>query len=86
MSNLKYKRLIGVIDQGTSSSRFVVFSAITGDIIATHQVEIEREHPESGWMQQSANEIYQSVLKCVNKVAEKIQSLNIPKKVSGEIE
>ncbi|KAM7534524.1 hypothetical protein Aperf_G00000114422 [Anoplocephala perfoliata] len=80
MSDQKYKTLIGVIDQGTSSSRFIVFSAITGEIIATHQIEITRKHPKSGWMEQPADEMYQSTLECINKVAENIRSLNVPLK------
>nr|CDS28752.1 glycerol kinase [Hymenolepis microstoma] len=78
MSNSSYKKMIGVIDQGTSSSRFVVFSAVNGEVVAKHQIEIDREHPESGWVQQSANDIYQSTLYCINRVAKNFRSLNVP--------
>lgn len=78
MSDKKYEKMIGVIDQGTSSSRFVVFSAVTGEVVAKHQIEIGREHPQSGWVQQSAAEIYQSTLTCMNKVAKILQSLKAP--------
>ncbi|VDL59353.1 unnamed protein product [Hymenolepis diminuta] len=78
MSDRKYKKMIGVIDQGTSSSRFIVFSAVTGEVIAKHQIEIDRDHPESGWVQQSANDIYQSSLNCMNMVAKTLRCLNVP--------
>lgn len=85
MSDRKYKKMIGVIDQGTSSSRFIVFSAVTGEVIAKHQIEIDRDHPESGWVQQSANDIYQSSLNCMNMVAKTLRSLNVPIKVSRRL-
>lgn len=85
MSNKKYGQMIGVIDQGTSSSRFVLFSAVTGEVIAKHQIEIDREHPESGWVQQSANDIYQSSLNCMNAVAKTLRGLKVPVKVIEDI-
>lgn len=81
MSDLKYSKMIGVIDQGTSSSRFVLFSAMTGEVVAKHQLEISREHPQSGWVQQSANDIYQSTLKCMNAVGKILRSMKVPVKV-----
>ncbi|KAL5966300.1 Glycerol kinase [Taenia solium] len=78
MLDKKYEQMIGVIDQGTSSSRFVVFSAVTGEVIAKHQIEIGREHPQSGWVQQSAVDIYQSTLNCMNNVATILRSLKVP--------
>ncbi|BHF78694.1 hypothetical protein SprV_0602180700 [Sparganum proliferum] len=78
------QQLIGVIDQGTSSSRFIVFSATTGEIVARHQLEIDREHPRSGWVQQSAKDIYSSTLRCINAVARDLRSLKIsPKDVAA---
>ncbi|VDL59352.1 unnamed protein product [Hymenolepis diminuta] len=65
-SRSKEKDLIGVIDQGTSSTRFVVFNAATGELVCTHQVPIGREHPHLGWVQQSPNQIYHSAIKCMN--------------------
>lgn len=81
MTDKKYEKMIGVIDQGTSSSRFVVFSAVTGEVIAKHQIEISREHPQSGWVQQSAADIYQSTLDCMNSVAKILRSLKASIKV-----
>jgi glycerol kinase len=38
---------IGSIDQGTTSSRFIIFDG-EGTPIATHQIEFENIYPESG--------------------------------------
>lgn len=43
-SNLSY---IGAIDQGTTSSRFLIFSP-SGDVIATHQLEFKQYYPQPG--------------------------------------
>jgi glycerol kinase len=38
---------IGSIDQGTTSSRFIIFNG-EGNPVASHQVEFENIYPESG--------------------------------------
>lgn len=48
------------IDQGTTSSRAIVFSA-KGLPIASHQLEFTQNFPADGWVEHDANEIWQSV-------------------------
>lgn len=38
---------IGSIDQGTTSSRFIIFNG-EGNPVASHQVELENIYPQSG--------------------------------------
>lgn len=38
---------VGSIDQGTTSSRFIIFNS-EADIVASHQIEFENIYPESG--------------------------------------
>jgi glycerol kinase len=38
---------IGSIDQGTTSSRFLIFNG-EGEPVASHQIEFENMYPESG--------------------------------------
>lgn len=38
---------IGAVDQGTTSSRFIIFSS-QADIVAQHQIEFDNHYPESG--------------------------------------
>ena len=49
------------IDQGTTSSRAIVFDK-EGRIVSTAQQEIPQYYPEPGWVEQDANEIWVSVL------------------------
>ena len=39
---------VGSIDQGTTSSRFLIFNG-EGDSVASHQIEFENLYPKSGY-------------------------------------
>uniref|UniRef100_A0A8C2RY61 Carbohydrate kinase FGGY N-terminal domain-containing protein n=1 Tax=Capra hircus TaxID=9925 RepID=A0A8C2RY61_CAPHI len=48
--------LVGAVDQGTSSTRFLVFNSKTAELLTEllshHQVEIKQEFPREGYMLQ----------------------------------
>ena len=50
-ANLDEKKLktfyVGSIDQGTTSSRFIIFNGL-GEPVAQHQIEFAQKYPESG--------------------------------------
>ena len=48
---------VGAIDQGTTSTRFIVFSR-SGQIVATAQKEHEQIYPQPGWVEHSPQEIW----------------------------
>lgn len=48
---------VGAIDQGTTSTRFIVFSR-AGQIVATAQKEHEQIYPQPGWVEHSPAEIW----------------------------
>src|SRR2546430_1226553 len=48
---------IGAIDQGTTSSRFIVFDK-DGRIVTVSQKEHEQITPKAGWVEHDANEIW----------------------------
>jgi len=41
------KVFLGSIDQGTTSSRFLIFNGL-GEPVASHQIEFKQMYPESG--------------------------------------
>jgi glycerol kinase len=49
------------LDQGTTSSRAIVFNA-QGKPIASHAQEFKQHFPQPGWVEHDANEIWQSQL------------------------
>uniref|UniRef100_A0A7N6A4L2 glycerol kinase n=1 Tax=Anabas testudineus TaxID=64144 RepID=A0A7N6A4L2_ANATE len=69
--------LIAAIDQGTSSTRFLVFNAKTAELISHHQVEINQSFPKEGWVEEDPKEIMQSVYECMERTCEKLCQLNI---------
>lgn len=42
-------RFIGAIDQGTTSTRFLIFND-KGTRVASHQIELEQMYPHPGWV------------------------------------
>ena len=48
---------VGAIDQGTTSTRFIVFSR-SGQIVATAQKEHEQIYPQPGWVEHKPQEIW----------------------------
>ncbi len=48
---------IGAIDQGTTSTRFIVFDR-AGRIVASAQKEHEQIYPQPGWVEHDPDEIW----------------------------
>ena len=61
------KKYILALDQGTTSSRTVLFDD-TGKICGISQKETEQIYPKHGWVEQNAVEIYQSQLETMHNV------------------
>ena len=59
--------LILAIDQGTTSTRAILFNK-KGEIIEKAQQEITCVYPKPGWVEQDANEIWISTLSVLNSV------------------
>ncbi len=50
-------RYIGSLDQGTSSTRFMIFDHF-GKVVGQHQLEHRQIMPKAGWVEHDANEIW----------------------------
>ena len=50
---------IGAIDQGTTSTRFIVFDR-TGRVVAVAQKEHEQIYPHPGWVEHDCEEIWRN--------------------------
>ncbi|XP_074574679.1 glycerol kinase-like [Curcuma longa] len=61
---------IGAIDQGTTSTRFIIYDRDVKPV-ACHQMEFTQFYPETGWVEQDPMEILQSVRVCMEKAVEK---------------
>jgi len=63
-------KYFGAIDQGTTSSRFIVFNE-SGEIVEKHQQEHRQILPDEHSVEHNANEIWESVKTCINVVDSK---------------
>ena len=60
-------QFIIALDQGTSSSRAVLFDH-AGEIVDVSQQEFEQHYPKSGWVEHDANEIWSSQFRVLQQL------------------
>jgi len=60
------KVFIGSIDQGTTSTRFIIFDGM-GEPVAQHQIEFTQHYPQSGWHEHDPYELVSTVETCIEK-------------------
>ena len=60
-------KVILSIDQGTSSTRCLLFQVDSGkfDIVESHQVTLTQHYPQVGWVEQDPIEIWETVKICI---------------------
>ncbi|WP_371069402.1 glycerol kinase GlpK [Sediminibacillus sp. JSM 1682029] len=64
------EKYIMALDQGTTSSRAILFNH-QGEIVETAQREFQQFFPKSGWVEHDANEIWTSITSCIAEVLRK---------------
>ena len=72
------KKFIVAIDQGTTSSRAVLFDT-KGRIKFISQYEFKQYFPKNGWVEHNPNEIWLTTLKALK------QAINKASKIKGKI-
>ncbi|KAK4554742.1 Glycerol kinase [Recurvomyces mirabilis] len=72
--NVLSQFFIGSIDQGTTSTRFIIFDG-TGQPVASHQHEFKQHYPEPGWHEHDPNELIASAEVCMKKATATFQEL-----------
>ncbi|XP_054779843.1 glycerol kinase-like [Prosopis cineraria] len=72
----KEEAFIGSIDQGTTSTRFIIYDR-SARAIASHQVEFTQYYPEAGWVEHDPMEILESVRVCITEALKKAKSEGI---------
>ncbi|CAM8877428.1 unnamed protein product [Rhodiola kirilowii] len=69
-SSFKDEVFIGSVDQGTTSTRFIIFNKAAKQI-GSHQVEFTQICPQAGWVEHDPMEILESVRLCIAKATDK---------------
>ena len=74
---------VGSLDQGTSSSRFMIFDQ-SGKVVGQHQLEHRQILPQAGWVEHDAAEIWERVqevisgaLKQANLIGSQLSAIGI---------
>lgn len=63
-------RYILSLDQGTTSSRALIFDE-NAQVVAIAQEEFTQYYPQPGWVEHDANEIWQTTFRCIQEVLRK---------------
>ena len=75
------RSLVGALDQGTSSTRFVVFTQ-SGQLLASAQLEHEQLYPQQGWHEHNPLDLITNSLACMEGVQKLfLKHTNMGKKV-----
>ena len=69
------KKFIISIDQGTTSSRAILFD-LKGKPVFTSQTEFTQYFPKDGWVEHDPQEIWKTTLKVLKEVIKKSKKLN----------
>ncbi|XP_060808028.1 glycerol kinase isoform X2 [Amyelois transitella] len=69
------KPLIGVIDDGTKTVRFVIYEAENSAELASHNLDKTEVTPQEGWCEQDPNEIIHNIRICAETAIAKLPEL-----------
>jgi len=64
------KKFVVAVDQGTTSTRFLLFNH-SGDIAGAHQIEHKQIYPQAGWVEHDAMEIWANTQECIRQALKK---------------
>lgn len=66
MSSSMINRFVGAIDQGTSSTKFVVYNH-NGHPVGLYQMEHTQIYPQPGWVEHDPMEIWDNTVTCIRE-------------------
>lgn len=69
-------KYILAIDQGTSSSRAIIYDE-NGQIMAVSQYPLPTRYPQAGWVEQDAEAIWSTVLQAIRDVCQQVEASHI---------
>ncbi|XP_036347562.1 probable glycerol kinase [Rhagoletis pomonella] len=72
---MSFGKLVGSIDEGTTSARFMIFRAGTNNVVCYHQIAVPSIYPQEGWVEQDPIIIYDLVVECMEEAVKKLEKL-----------
>ncbi|KAM3968652.1 glycerol kinase 2 isoform 2-T2 [Aphomia sociella] len=73
------KSLVGVIDDGTKTVRFVIYEAERSEELVAHQLDKAEVQPQEGWWEQDPMEIIHHIRVCAENAIGKLTELGYTK-------
>ncbi len=70
MAQMPQAQYTAAIDQGTTSTRFMIFDH-GGKVVASHQLEHQQIYPQAGWVEHNALEIWQRTQEVIRAALDK---------------
>lgn len=67
--------LIGSIDEGTSSARFIIFKLGSSEVVTSHQISLSYISPQEGWLEQDPVQIMDVVRECISVATKQLENL-----------
>ena len=64
------KKYVGAVDQGTTSTRFVIFNR-NGEMVAMHQIEHQQIYPKPDWVEHDPEEIKDNAFLVIKEAVKK---------------
>lgn len=64
------QQYILAIDQGTTSSRAIIFKR-NGEPVSYHQIDLTQYYPDQGWVEQDPEELYDNTILCCREALRK---------------
>jgi len=69
--------LIGALDQGTSCTRFLVFVALSGELVTYQDIPINTISPQSSWSEADPFQLLNTSIDCINLTVDNLKQLDI---------
>jgi glycerol kinase len=69
---IKMTHYLLAIDQGTTSSRAIIFS-LAGERLSQHQIDLQQFYPKEGWVEQNPEEIWNNTYLCCQEVLKEMR-------------
>ncbi|MDD2296488.1 MAG: FGGY family carbohydrate kinase, partial [Sphaerochaetaceae bacterium] len=66
-------KYVGALDQGTTSTRFILFDQ-TGSPKASHQIEHQQIFPQPGWVEHNPTEIWKNSVEVISQTLNKVRA------------
>ena len=67
--------LVAAIDLGTSSTRVLLFDAVTGRALLQHQIEVDAIVPRAGWAEVAPRKMLDTTITCIDAVCAQLHSI-----------